>query len=76
MGQTGHTAAKQARRLCGVLASEIRVLLAAPQTASNRHRRDPKRAAVTNSRWELTIVLVVSSTSFWSIWHFVAQLLN
>jgi hypothetical protein len=31
---------------------------------------------VTNSRWELTIVLVISSTSFWSVWHFVAQLLR
>jgi hypothetical protein len=29
---------------------------------------------MTDSRWELTIVMVVSSTSFLSVWHFVLQL--
>jgi hypothetical protein len=31
---------------------------------------------MTDSRWELAIVLLVSSTIFWSVWHFVAQLLS
>ena len=30
---------------------------------------------MTESRWELAIVLLVSSTIFWSVWH-VAQLLS
>ena len=29
---------------------------------------------MTDSRWELTTVLVVSSASLWSVWHFVLQL--
>ena len=32
--------------------------------------------SMTESRWELAIVLLVSSTIFWSVWHFVAQLLS
>jgi len=31
---------------------------------------------VTDSRWELTIVLVMSATSFWSVWTLVAPLLH
>ena len=32
--------------------------------------------SMTESRWELAIVLLVSSTIFWPVWHFVAQLLS
>ncbi|MGC1410204.1 MAG: hypothetical protein WA864_14850 [Acetobacteraceae bacterium] len=32
--------------------------------------------SMTDSRWELAIGLLVSSTIFWSVWHFVAQLLS
>jgi hypothetical protein len=31
---------------------------------------------MTNSRWELAIVLLVASTGFWLVWHLVAQLLG
>jgi hypothetical protein len=31
---------------------------------------------MTDSRWELAIVLLVSSTVYWSVCHFVAQLLS
>ena len=31
---------------------------------------------MTNSRWELPIVLLVGSTAFWVAWHFVAPLLG
>jgi hypothetical protein len=31
---------------------------------------------MTNSRWELAIVLLGSSTIFFSIWHYVALLLG
>jgi hypothetical protein len=31
---------------------------------------------MTDSRWELTIVLITSSASFWLFWHFVAVFLH
>jgi hypothetical protein len=31
---------------------------------------------MTNSRWELMIVMLISVTVFFSAWHFVAQLLS
>jgi hypothetical protein len=31
---------------------------------------------MTDSRWELAIVLLVASAAFWLVWHFVAQLLS
>jgi hypothetical protein len=31
---------------------------------------------MTDSRWELTIVLLVSATGFFSGWHFMALLLR
>ena len=31
--------------------------------------------SMTDSRWELAVVLLVSSTAFWLVRHFVAQLL-
>jgi len=31
---------------------------------------------MTNSRWELPIVLLMASTTFWFVWHFLAQLLS
>jgi hypothetical protein len=31
---------------------------------------------MTESRWELAIVLLVSSTAFLSLWHLVARLIN
>jgi hypothetical protein len=31
---------------------------------------------MTDSRWELAIVLLAASVVFWLVWHFVAQLLN
>lgn len=31
---------------------------------------------MTDSPWELAIVVVLSSTGFFAFWHFVAQLLN
>jgi len=31
---------------------------------------------MTDSRWELTIVVVGSATVFFSVWHFLAQLLG
>jgi hypothetical protein len=40
------------------------------------HRPGAEKPSVTGSGWELAIVLVMSSTSFWSAWHFVAQLLH
>lgn len=31
---------------------------------------------MTDSPWELAFVVAVSSTAFFAVWHFVAQLLN
>jgi hypothetical protein len=31
---------------------------------------------MTDSRWELAIVLLVAYTVFWLVWHFVASLLS
>ena len=31
---------------------------------------------MTESLWELAIVLLVSSAIFWLVWHFAAQLLS
>jgi hypothetical protein len=31
---------------------------------------------MTDSRWELPIVLLVASAAFWFAWHFVPQLLG
>jgi hypothetical protein len=31
---------------------------------------------MTDSPWELAIVVILSSTGFFSVWHFIAQLLN
>jgi hypothetical protein len=31
---------------------------------------------MTGNRWELVIVLLGSSTAFFSVWHFVVQLLS
>ena len=31
---------------------------------------------MTDSRWELTIVLVMSATSYWLVWQLVAPLLQ
>jgi ribosomal protein S14 len=44
-----------------------------PSTNSRSTRRG---AAMTDSRWELPIVLVLASTFFWSAWHLVEQLLS
>jgi hypothetical protein len=35
-----------------------------------------REPSMTDSRWELTIVLLVSATGFFSGWHFMAQLLH
>jgi len=31
---------------------------------------------MTDSRWELPIVLLLATTFFWSAWHLLAQLLS
>ena len=31
---------------------------------------------MTDSRWELAIVLLVASTAFWLVWHIVAPILS
>jgi hypothetical protein len=31
---------------------------------------------MTDSRWELPIVLLTAATTFWSVWHFAARLLS
>jgi hypothetical protein len=31
---------------------------------------------MTDSRWELAIVLLVASAFFWFVWHFMAQILS
>jgi hypothetical protein len=31
---------------------------------------------MTDSRWELPIVLLMATTTFWLVWHFAAHILS